>query len=623
MSIRLKLTITFLALTLIPLLFVSVIAFNNYKNYLEADHIADLRNILMFKSDKIETYFSGLKSDIEIAQSFFNIKQNLPILSQYANDPHNTKFLEAKKMLDGQLQNTQSVLGLYDIMLVNVDGKIVYASNPKHYPKHFLNSLPDLKNETFERGKKGVYFSDIFLDPIESGRPTMLVTAPVLDFHGELVGVVAFSVDMGSVYRLMQDRTWLGKTGETLIGKKVGDRVIYLNPLRYDTEAVLTKHVHIGDVLGGPIQKAVQGENGAGELIDYRGKKVVAAWQFIPMLNWGIVAKMDIEEAFADIIKLGKLISIILIIVSVLCSIVAFAIAKSISDPIKKLSKGAEAIGSGNLDYKVGISSKDELGQLSRTFDNMASDLKNITASRDELNKEIAERKAAEEELKRSNENLEQFAYVASHDLQEPLRVMASYSELLERRYKSKLDKDADEFIGYIVDGAKRMQKLINDLLAYSRIGRVNKPVEDVDCNSILDRVINSLQPVIEQNQAVISHDKLPVLKGTESHYVQLFQNLIGNAIKFHGPEAPRIHIRAVRHGKEWLFSVKDNGIGIDLQYKDRIFLIFQRLHGRNEYPGTGIGLSICKKIVETEGGRIWVESTLGKGSIFYFTIPA
>jgi Bacteriophytochrome (light-regulated signal transduction histidine kinase) len=199
---------------------------------------------------------------------------------------------------------------------------------------------------------------------------------------------------------------------------------------------------------------------------------------------------------------------------------------------------------------------------------------------------------------------------------------MASFSELLGRRYNDKLDTDANDFISYIVDGAKRMQRLIQDLLAYSRVGRTEMTIGEIDSNSILERVINSMMPATEKIKAVITHDELPTLTGSESNFIQLFQNLIGNALKFHGSDLPRVHVSAEKQHGDWVFSVKDNGIGIEPQYKDRIFLIFQRLHEREKYPGTGMGLSICKKIVETQGGRIWVESEHGKGSIFYFSIP-
>ncbi len=249
---------------------------------------------------------------------------------------------------------------------------------------------------------------------------------------------------------------------------------------------------------------------------------------------------------------------------------------------------------------------------------------------------DITERKRAEEklealaaDLERSNRELERFAYVASHDLQEPLRMVTSYLQLIERRYSDRLDGDAREFMGYAVDGANRMKALINDLLAYSRVGTRGKPFGAVDCETILAQATANLQIAIEESAAVVTHDPLPAVTGDAGQLAQLLQNLIGNAIKFHGAAPPRIHIAARQTfevsetSKVWELSVRDNGIGIDPRYFDRIFAIFQRLHTRDEYPGTGIGLAMCKKIVERHGGRIWVESQPGQGATFYFTIPA
>ena len=257
---------------------------------------------------------------------------------------------------------------------------------------------------------------------------------------------------------------------------------------------------------------------------------------------------------------------------------------------------------------------KDELGEVIGVF----------AAARD-----ITERKKAEdilksklEELRRSNEELEQFAYVSSHDLQEPLRMISSYLQLLQRRYQGKIDEKADKYIFYAVDGASRMQILINDLLEFSRVTTKAKEPEPTDCEFLLNQVLSNLDLYIKENKATVSNDPLPEIIADNTQLAQVFQNLIINGVKFHSEEAPKIHVSAEKKAKEWLLSVQDNGIGIDPQYSEKIFEVFKRLHKKEEYPGTGIGLAICKKIVERHGGRIRVESELGKGSTFYFTLP-
>lgn len=225
-------------------------------------------------------------------------------------------------------------------------------------------------------------------------------------------------------------------------------------------------------------------------------------------------------------------------------------------------------------------------------------------------------------DLKRSNQELEQFAYVASHDLQEPLRMVSSYLQLLERRYSGRLDADATEFIRYAVEGAGQMKRLISDLLEYSRLGTSDRPFAPTDCEEVLERAMANLTVAIAESGAVVTHDPLPTVRADEQEFVQLFQNLLGNALKFRSAPPPRVHLSAARRGEDWLFSVRDNGIGIEPRFAERIFVIFQRLHGRDEYPGTGIGLALCRKIVERHGGRIWVESQAGGGAVFFFTIP-
>jgi PAS domain S-box-containing protein len=256
----------------------------------------------------------------------------------------------------------------------------------------------------------------------------------------------------------------------------------------------------------------------------------------------------------------------------------------------------------------------DEQGKLLRWF-GTNTDITKLKQIEETLNEST-------EELKRSNIELERFAYVSSHDLQEPLRMVTLFSQLLEKRYKNKLDSDANEFIEYIIEGAQRMRQLINDLLEYSRITSHAKEFENVDLEKVLDVVLTNLSILIIENNVTISHDPLPTVFADQNQMLQVFQNLITNAIKFHGQKPPKIHISVQKGEKEWIFTVLDNGIGIEPRHQEQIFEVFKRLeHNREDFPGSGIGLSITQKIIINHGGRIWVESELGKGSTFYFTL--
>ncbi len=311
----------------------------------------------------------------------------------------------------------------------------------------------------------------------------------------------------------------------------------------------------------------------------------------------------------------------LVLVVATITALVAVALVLLVTRPLNLLSM---ALTTENTKVLAGLVKKNtEFGEIARM-------IARFFEQKDRLVLEIAERKRTEaellvkeQELKRSNAELEQFAYVASHDLQEPLRMVGSYTQLLARRYKGKLDKDADEFIAFAVDGVTRMQGLINDLLSYSRVGtRGNKP-QPTNSEEVLERVLQNLSVSLRDNKATVTHDPLPVVMADERQLEQLLQNLIGNAVKYHGEKPPQVHIGAERSNGVWIFTVRDNGIGIEPQYYGRIFQLFQRLHTRQEYSGTGIGLAICKKIVERHGGKIWVESEPGKGSKFIFTLLA
>jgi len=308
----------------------------------------------------------------------------------------------------------------------------------------------------------------------------------------------------------------------------------------------------------------------------------------------------------------------IFVVMIVLASL--YLIQRSIVQPLQELTKGVDAVGGGNLDYVVETKRSDEVGSLARSFNIMVERLRK---SHESLEDEIAGRKRAQEDLVRSNKDLEQFAYVASHDLQEPLRNVASCMQMLDRKYQGEFDAEGAQLIRYAVESVTRMKALINDLLAYSRISTRGSPFQPTDFEEVLAETLANMRPSIEQTGAVITHDPLPSVAADATQVMQVFQNLIGNALKFRGEEPPHIHVSAVRDDGEWVFSIKDNGIGIEPRHWERIFVIFRRLHKRNEYEGTGMGLAIVKKIIERHQGRIWVKSEPGKGTTFHFTIPA
>jgi len=274
-----------------------------------------------------------------------------------------------------------------------------------------------------------------------------------------------------------------------------------------------------------------------------------------------------------------------------------------------------ECIKQGAMDYVL----KDGLARLPEAIRRALRE-KHERSLRHQAEQDLA-RKV--DELARSNADLEQFAYVASHDLQEPLRMVVAYTQLLSERYKGKLDENADKFLGYASEGAQRMQVLIRDLLAFSRVGRQDAVSGSVDCNAVMAEVLQSLASTVEESGAVVTHGALPDVWADRTQVAQVLQNLIQNAIKFRSKEALVVSVQAEKADQNWLFSVRDNGIGIAPEYAESIFVVFQRLHARDEYAGNGMGLAICKKIVERYGGRIWVESQAGSGSTFKFTLPA
>jgi signal transduction histidine kinase len=312
----------------------------------------------------------------------------------------------------------------------------------------------------------------------------------------------------------------------------------------------------------------------------------------------------------------------------------AIVLANGITRQLRLLLAGTKRLADNRLDVPVTITSDNEVGQVAKAFNGamhrLADQQAEVLRARNELEAEVIERRRAQKELQdannaimNANERLREFAYAASHDLQEPLRAVTGYAELLQKRYKGRLDSDGDDFLAYVHDGAQRMQRLIGALLEYSRAGgRGDAPREIVDANRALRAAVDNLQTAVETSGAEILHRPLPSVSAHEVALVQLFQNLLGNAIKYAGRRRPEIRVWAERDGEQWRFAVEDNGLGIAPKDHQRIFGLFKRAHG-GDFPGTGVGLAICNKLVHRYGGRLWVDSELDKGATFWFTLPA
>ncbi|MFI5150411.1 MAG: ATP-binding protein [Bacteroidia bacterium] len=313
-----------------------------------------------------------------------------------------------------------------------------------------------------------------------------------------------------------------------------------------------------------------------------------------------------------------KILFVVALTVELTGLLLTISVSTTISRGVNEIIRATTQVGQTDFIERANVRSNDEIGKLALSFNKMMDDLQALAEKR---NQTAAELNLKSEELKQSNTELEHFAYAISHDLREPLRSVSSYMQLLQLRYQDKLDAEANEFIHFAVNGAKRMDELIQDLLTYSRLGNADTPLEQINCNDVLMLVLENLKEQITTGKANIEVEDLPEIRANRTMLMQLFQNLIGNAIKFNNSDNPRISIRVKKEEGRFIFSVADNGIGIDPKFAERVFVIFQRLHTHSDYEGTGIGLAMCKRIVEKHNGKIWVESQPGKGSVFYFTL--
>ena len=442
-------------------------------------------------------------------------------------------------------------------------------------------------------------------------RPVMEFGTAIHDARGTFAGFAGVGIEPKRIASTLA-RASLSTRGDVYLVDERGRVIVYRDPAGVPS---------LTDFSGRAPVTAVLASGGARGGLRYslEGEERLAGYAQIPELGWGVVVERPLAAAVAaanSARELAFAVHLVLVGAAILIGITA---AGLLTGPLEALAREATRLGKGDPAVSLPESGVAEVANLAAAFKEMRTRLAARTAERERAEAAL---QGHARDLARSNAELEEFAYVASHDLQEPLRMIKSYLQLLEKRHGRKLEGDAHQFLAYAVDGATRMQQLIHDLLAYSRVGTAKAEFAPTDCRGAVQGVLGDLKMTIEESGGVVTHDHLPTVMGDASQIRQLFQNLIANAIKFQNSAPPHVHVSAERCGGEWVFSVRDNGIGIAPEYAERIFVIFQRLHTRSEYPGTGIGLAICKRIVERHGGRIWVESQPGQGATFRFTIP-
>ena len=612
-SIRLKLTAFVTAVVIVTECGLLLVGFPFIRGALEEQVLNGLSAQAANRRRMVREYVGRQQERLAMVSSRTRLLQMLDEHAEGAISREELQAAARRNLLDAAA-GTRVVLTpgeprgeFLDLLVVDADGRVVAATDDRFLAADYADE------GAFLAGREELF---VGAPQREGDNLIVHVAGPAVTAMNRRFVVLA-RADAAPLIQLVGDGSDLGRTGETQLVQHSETSVELLLPSRLGavTGDRLTSNVSNGDDL--PLRGQIAaGKTGFLRARDRRGVPVLAVYEPVGYRDWGMIAKIDSAEADEPLWRLGRWTIIPATIVLLLGAVGSYVLARHFTRPIQELADTAATVASGDLNARATVHTHDELEALAQRFNEMTEKLAESHAT---LEHQVEERTA---ELNRSNRELEQFAYVASHDLQEPLRAVAGYCQLLRRRYLDKLDGDAREFLEYAVDGAERMRALIDGLLDYSRVQTQGRPFADVDCESVLDWALRNLEASLVESGAQVTRSAMPVLFGDDGQLARLMQNLIGNAIKYRGEKPPEIRIEAQERDDEWVISVADNGIGIDPKHFDRVFAIFQRLHTRDEYPGTGIGLAVCKRIVERHNGRMWVESEAGRGSVFFFTIP-
>jgi len=614
MKLRIKIPLGIITFIVILGCIIIVIGNTVLKNIIKHQIYNQLESIAKARAFHIETYLHTERNLV------LNLSESVVIKKLLELNIKNRNYNDRLKDVITRLKNTKKINeDIYEIFITDTKGVIVAANIEERIGLDRSDAL------YFINGKKGVYVKDPHYSRYNKTQQSLAVSAPVYqDITNILLGVVIIRIKLDHLDKITTDVTGLGETGEIFLLNK---DLYMISPSRFIKDTFLKQKMNTPESrecwkISGEEEEIKRKELDVYE--DYRGKIVIGTHYKIEGMDWCLMSEINRKEAFAPIFKLTIITILFFAIVLVLSLIFSVLISKTIINPITKMHRGSEEIIKGNLDYKIGIKQKDEIGQLSQAFDEMTLNLKTSKEKIEKYSEHLEELvKQRTNELQIANKELEAFAYSVSHDLRAPLRHIYGFSELLGKRISNTLDKKSLKQLHNITDAAEKMGTLIDDLLAFSRIGRTEMHKTMFDLEQIIKKVKEEMEPEIKGRKIIWKIGRFPKVYGDPSLLQQVLINLVSNSVKFTSKrKEAKIEIGSQIKEKEYIFYVRDNGVGFDMQYKEKLFNVFQRLHTKEEFEGTGIGLANVHRIISRHGGRVWAESTLGEGAAFYFTLP-
>lgn len=649
-GIILRLLVALLLVALVPLAGLQQSLTGLFAGALRTKITGNLAAIADHKAEQIDTIIIRQVDNAGLLSELPGTRHAMHEVSRafHESGPSSPRYRHSRQSYLHGIDRAFELQGFYDLFLITPQGDVILTYRQEADLGTNLFRGTYRNSQLAKVVKQALMVLETGVSDFEWYAPSnahaAFVATPVMN-GSQMIGVLAVQITDEIIHDVVNDYSGLGQTGETVLAQRFDDHAIIVAPLRNEPDADMRLELSASAIPGLPAGRALAGDEGQGESIDYRKVPVLAAWRYLPRTGLAMEVKMDRSEAYAPVRQLQYLGLVLLVAAMFTAITVALWLGRAIVRPVRMLTETAMEIANGHLDKRVEQLRDDEIGQLATAFNRMTDNLvhtqheleeqqanleKTVAQRTVDLQKEVEEHKRAQAELSKymlklenSNRELDEFAYIAAHDLKEPLRGIHNYASFLQEDYSDKLDAEGRNYLERMQRLAERQTALIDRLLAYSRIGSTELVVELADVEDILDNVAEDLKPFLESQQVELRRvTHLPRIVCNPVRVGELFQNLVVNAAKYNDKAEKWVEVGCALKEDVPVFYVRDNGIGIAPQHQESVFRMFKRLHEQNKYGGgTGAGLTIVKKIVQRHGGRIWLESVPGEGTTFYFTL--